>query len=65
MSSKIVVHIEDNSPEVLAALQNAVERAAMSIGEKAVTHAKDNLTRQKAVDTGRLRNSITYMVREE
>ena len=61
----IVVHIVDNSQEVLDALKNAVERGAMTIGEKAVTHAKDNITRQKAVDTGRLRNSITYMVKEE
>lgn len=61
----IEVHIEDNSQEVLDALKNAVERGAMAIGEKAVTHAKDNITRQEAVDTGRLRNSITYMIKEE
>ena len=61
----ITVHIDDHSPEVLAALKNAVERGAMAIGEKAVTHAKDNITAQGAVDTGRLRNSITYMVQEE
>lgn len=58
----ITVHVEDHSPEVLAALENAVQRAAMAIGEKAVTYAKDNITRQGAVDTGRLRNSITYEV---
>ena len=61
----IAVHIEDNSQEVLDALKNAVERGAMAIGEAAVGHAKDNLTRQKAVDTGRLRNSIAYMVKGE
>lgn len=61
----ITVHIEDHSEEVLEALQNAIERGAMAIGEKAVTYAKDNITQQKAVDTGRLRNSITYMVKEE
>lgn len=61
----ITVHIEDHSAEVLAALQNAIERGAMAIGEKAVTYAKDNITAQGAVDTGRLRNSITYMVQEE
>lgn len=59
------VHIEDNSPEVLAALDNAIQRAAMAIGEKAATYAKDNITAQGAVDTGRLRNSITYQVKEE
>lgn len=61
----ITVHIDDHSPEVLEALRNAIERGAMAIGEKAVTYAKDNITAQGAVDTGRLRNSITYMVQEE
>lgn len=61
----ITVHIEDHSEEVLEALQNAIERGAMAIGEKAVTYAKGNITQQKAVDTGHLRNSITYMVKEE
>lgn len=61
----ITVHIEDNSPEVLAAFDNAVKRGAMAIGEMTATYAKDNLTAQHAVDTGRLRNSITYQVREE
>lgn len=65
MSNTITVTIDDHSDEVLAALENAIERGAMAIGEKAVTYAKDNLTRQNAVDTGRLRNSITYAVREE
>lgn len=61
----ITVKIEDHSPEVLEAMQNAVLRGAMAIGETAVKHAKDNITAQGAVDTGRLRNSITYMVQEE
>lgn len=56
----IVVHVDDHSPEVLEALQNAVERGLMAIGEKAEAYAKDNITAQGAVDTGRLRNSITY-----
>lgn len=61
----VSVHIDDHSDEVLEALRNAIERAGMAIGEKAVTHAKDNITQQKAVDTGRLRNSITYIVQDE
>lgn len=56
----ITVHIEDHSREVMEAFQNAVERGLMAIGEKADTYAKDNITAQGAVDTGRLRNSITY-----
>lgn len=61
----ITVHIEDHSEEVLEALRNAIERGAMAIGETAVTHVKDNITAQGLVDTGRLRNSIAYMVKEE
>lgn len=61
----ITVHIEDHSKEVLDALNNAVQRWAMAVGEKASTYAKDNITRQGAVDTGRLRNSITYEVVNE
>lgn len=60
----INVHIEDNSQEVLDALENAIHRWAMAVGEKGSTYAKDNLTDQGAVDTGRLRNSITYEVIE-
>ena len=56
----ITVHITDNSPEVLELLRNAVERGLMAIGEKAETYAKDNIEAQGAVDTGRLKNSITY-----
>lgn len=63
--TKIVVHVDDFSQEVLDALKNAVERGAMAIGEAAVAHAADNITRQKAVDTGRLRDSIAYMVKAE
>lgn len=66
MSEKIItVHVEDHSKEVLSALENAIERAAMAIGEQAVKYTVDNITAQGAVDTGRLRSSISYMVKEE
>lgn len=61
----VEVHVEDSSPEVLAALENAIRRAAYAMGAQAATYAADNLERQGAVDTGRLKNSITYMVKEE
>lgn len=61
----VTVHIEDNSREVIDAMNNAIQRAAMAIGEQAATYSKDNLTEQGAVDTGRLRNSITYSVVDE
>lgn len=59
----ITVHIDDRSEEVLEALQNAIERGLMAIGEQAETYAKDNIEAQGAVDTGRLKNSITYAMK--
>lgn len=56
---------DDNSAEILAALENAKERGLESVGETATGHAQDDLTRQGAVDTGRLRNSIGYDVDED
>lgn len=64
-SHGIEVRFDDNSEAVLNALRNAVERGLMAIGETAVTYAKKSLTEQKAVDTGRLRNSINYLVRDD
>lgn len=64
-SHGIEVRFDDNSEAVLNALRNAVERGLMEIGETAVTYAKKSLTEQKAVDTGRLRNSINYLVRDD
>jgi hypothetical protein len=61
----IKVTITDNSAEVLAAFRNAILRGAETIGETAVTHAKDNIETQGAVNNGRLLNSITYSVQEE
>lgn len=54
----ITVEFEDNSPEVLEALKNAVERGLMAVGETAVGYAQDECP----VDTGRLRGSIGYEV---
>lgn len=65
MRNTITVKVDDHSEEVLFALKNAIERGAMSIGETAVEHAKEKITEQKAVDTGNLRNSITYKVKNE
>ena len=57
-SNGITVEYTDNSGEVLAALENAVERGLMACGEAAVGYAQDLVP----VDTGRLRGSITYAV---
>lgn len=52
------ITLTDNSPEVLDALGNAIDRAFDSIGEVAVGHAKEILENANRVDTGRLVNSI-------
>lgn len=57
-SNGITVEFEDNSPEVLKALENAVKRGLEAVGEKAVGYAQDKCP----VDTGRLRGSISYAV---
>lgn len=64
-SHGIEVEFDDNSQEVLNALRNAVERGLMAVGETAATYAKKSITEQKAVDTGRLRNNINYLVRDD
>ena len=52
----IKVELTDNSPEVIAALKNAIGRALWAVGAAAEGHAKE----KAPVDTGRLRNSITH-----
>lgn len=66
MSNKVVsktigVNIEllDNSPEILAALENAIDRALWAIGRTAVGYAQDIITEAGRVDTGLMRRSIT------
>lgn len=60
----IDVKITDNSDEFLNALPEQIEQALTAIGLTAESYAKEAITSQKAVDTGRLRNSITYATRD-
>ena len=53
---------KDNSREVLAEEEKAIKAALEKCGMKAETYAKENLTQNRSVDTGRLRNSITHVV---
>lgn len=53
----------DNSREALEGLEMALERALDKIGIAAEGHAKLYLTMSDAVDTGRLRNSISHATR--
>ena len=55
----------DNTQEVLSALERAKKRGLEAIGLVAEGHAKKKITQAKAVDTGRLRNSITFAVSGE
>ena len=52
---------EDNSKEILRALKKARQNALTAVGITAEGYAKKNET---AVDTGRLRNSITYATKK-
>ena len=56
---------KDNTDEVLSALERAKKRGLEAIGLTAEGHAKKKITQAGAVDTGRLRNSITYALAGE
>ena len=56
---------KDNTDEVLSALERAKKNGLTAIGLAAEGHAKKKITEAKAVDTGRLRNSITYALAGE
>ncbi len=55
-TQNVMIKITDLSPQVLAALPNAINRALWAIGATAEGNAKMGAP----VDTGRLRNSITH-----
>lgn len=58
-STNVVIKITDLSPQVLAALPMAINRALWSIGAVAESYAKQHPP--CPVDTGRLRGSITHV----
>ena len=59
------IEYRDNTEEVLKAMEAAIRRGNEAIGLAAEGHAKKKITKAKAVDTGRLRNSITYALAGE
>ena len=61
----INIEYRDNTEEVLEAMKAAIRRGSEAIGLAAERHAKKKITEEKAVDTGRLRNSITYALAGE
>ena len=54
------VDYKDNSQQILSALEKGKRNALTAIGSSAETHTKDNITADDLIDTGRLRNSITF-----
>lgn len=50
--------------DVIREKNAAIERGLEAIGLQAEGYAKTELTRQEAVDTGRLRNSVTHYVKD-
>lgn len=55
---------EDNTGAIVHAIDKALVAALEECGLNGERFAKDNLTRNGSVDTGRLRNSVTHQLRE-
>ncbi len=64
-NNNISVNITDNSDEVRRTFSEALEKALMEMGIEAEAHAKEIITAKGAIDTGRLRNSITWAIAGE
>lgn len=56
------VRVEDHSKEIIDETGLAIQAALEIIGGKLERYAKQELTASGAVDTGLLRNSVTYVV---
>ena len=56
---------KDNTDVVLSKMEKAIENGLTAIGMTAEGHAKRKITDYPAVDTGRLRNSITFAISGE
>lgn len=58
----IEVKLISRKDDVLEALDQQIETALEACGQAAVGFAKVHITAHRAIDTGRLRNSITFNV---
>lgn len=54
------VYFKSNAAAVRQATEEAIDRILEQWGLDAETYAKDNLKRNRSVDTGNLRNSVTH-----
>lgn len=59
-SVSMAFEMTDYSDEVKAKIKSAIKEALKSVGVQAVAHAVTYITESSAVDTGLLRNSITF-----
>ena len=59
------ITIKDNTDEFLSAFEKALENGLTAIGMTAEGHAKRKITSYPAVDTSRLRSSITFAISGE
>lgn len=59
------VEFKDNTQEFLSLFDSAKKRGLKAIGMTAEGYAKRKITDYPAVDTGRLRNSITFAISGE
>lgn len=57
-----LIILQDNTKQIEQALNKAIAKALEEIGLRAESHAKKNLTASGAVDTGRLRSSVTHQI---
>lgn len=62
---KMNIKLDDHSPEVIAAVENAISRGLDAIGEAAGGHAKDIILEAGRVDTGNMMNSIDHRTGED
>lgn len=58
------IKLTSHKGKVLDAEESAVRRAMEMIALQMEGYAKEELTRQKAVDTGRLRNSVSHVAED-
>ena len=54
------IKFTSNVNDIPSALKKSKRNALTAIGATAETHTKENITADDLIDTGRLRNSITY-----
>ena len=60
-ATKLVI-IEDNTKLIQSEIGHGIMHALEKVGLLAERFAKENLTRNRSVDTGRLRNSVTHAI---